>query len=115
MLPKSSIGKAIGYMIGIKAGLIAFLDDPRIPLDSGAQERALRGLVVGRKNFYGSKSLRGTEVAAVMYTIFESAKLCGVDPVAYMTAAVEVALAKAGDVLLPEDFKARLSKGTTQA
>ncbi|MBU6430087.1 MAG: hypothetical protein KGR26_13815 [Cyanobacteria bacterium REEB65] len=52
----------------------------------------------------GSKSLRGTEVAAVMYTVFESAKLCGVAPLAYMTAAVEAALAKAGAVLLPEDF-----------
>lgn len=110
VLPKSSLGKAISYMQGIERGLVAFLDDPRIPLDNGAQERALRGLVVGRKNFYGSKSLRGTEVAAVMYTIFESAKLCGVDPVAYMTAAVQVALTKAGEVLLPDDFKAKLSK-----
>ncbi|MBU6430085.1 MAG: transposase, partial [Cyanobacteria bacterium REEB65] len=115
VLPKSSIGKAISYMVDLKPGLTTFLDDPRIPLDNGAQERALRGLVVGRKNFYGSKSLRGTEVAAVMYTIFESAKLCGVDPIAYTTAAVNAALAKAGVVLLPEDFKTKLSKGTPQA
>ncbi len=112
VLPKSSLGKAIGYMLGLKKGLTAFLDDPRIPLDNGAQERALRGLVVGRKNYHGSKSLRGTEVAAVMYTIFESAKLCGVDPVAYVTAAVQHALDKAGNTLLPEEFKARLSKTT---
>lgn len=112
VLPKSSLGKAISYMLNLKKGLTAFLDDPRIPLDNGAQERALRGVVVGRKNYHGSKSLRGTEVAAVMYTIFESAKLCGVDPVAYVTAAVQHALAKAGNILLPEDFKARLSKTT---
>jgi hypothetical protein len=32
---------------------------------------ALRGPVVGRKNQYGSRSLRGTQVAAVFYTLCE--------------------------------------------
>ena len=34
----------------------------------------VRGPVVGRKNFAGCKSVRGTEVAAVLYTLLESAK-----------------------------------------
>jgi transposase len=48
----------------------------------------MRGLVVGRKNHYGSKSRRGTEVAALYYTIFETAKLTGIDPKAYLRRAV---------------------------
>ena len=64
-LPESSLGKAIAYMLGLWKGLTLFLDDPRIPLDNNVTERALRGVVVGRKNHYGSRSQRGTEVAAL--------------------------------------------------
>jgi transposase len=60
---------------------------------NNAAERAIRGLVLGRKNHYGSKSRRGTEVAAVLYTLIESAKLAGVEPAAYLQRAAEIALA----------------------
>jgi transposase len=93
-LPESAIGKAAAYMAELWPGLVRFLSDPRIPLSNNGTERALRGVVVGRKNHYGSKSKRGTEVAAVFYTIFETAKLCGVDPTVYLRRAVQAALAK---------------------
>ena len=83
-LPESALGKAIAYMGGIWSGLVRFLEDPRIPIDNNATERSLRGVVVGRKNHYGSKSRRGTEVAAVFYSLIESAKLAGIEPHAYM-------------------------------
>jgi len=100
-LPESSLGKAIGYMLGLWPGLTRFLDDPRIPLDNNATERGLRGVVVGRKNHYGSRSKRGTEVAALFYSLIESAKLCGVEPKAYLLQAVRAALATPGTVTLP--------------
>ncbi|MCP4898233.1 MAG: IS66 family transposase [bacterium] len=74
------------------------------PLDNNAAERALRGVVVGRKNHYGSKSKRGTEVAALFYTLFETAKLSGVDPRAYVTLAAKRAIAEHGTVTLPSDL-----------
>jgi transposase len=100
-LPESSLGKAIGYLLGLWPGLTRFLDDPRIPLDNNATERGLRGVVVGRKNHYGSRSQRGTEVAALFYSLIESAKLCGVEPKAYLLQAVRAALATPGTVTLP--------------
>src|SRR5207244_4904578 len=33
-LPQSSVGRAIGYLLGLWTGLTRFLDDPRIPLDN---------------------------------------------------------------------------------
>lgn len=48
--------------------------------------------VVGRKNHLGSKSKRGTEVAAIFYSLIESAKLAGKDPAAYLHAAVAAAI-----------------------
>jgi transposase len=100
-LPESSLGKAIAYMLGLWTGLTRFLDDPRIALDNNATERGLRGMVLGRKNHYGSRSKRGTEVAALFYSLIESAKLCGVEPKAYLLYATRAALQNPGTVTLP--------------
>ncbi len=79
------------------------VEDARIPLDNNATERGIRGPVVGRKNHFGSKSKRGTEVAALFYSLIETAKLVGVDPAAYLR---EAALADTRrEVLLPHEFK----------
>jgi transposase len=104
-LPQSALGKAIAYMGGVWKGLVRFLDDPRIPIDNNASERALRGVVVGRKNHYGSKSRRGTEVAAIFYSLVESAKLAGVDPHAYLRAAADAGL-RGERVPLPHELRA---------
>jgi transposase len=101
-LPRSDFGKAVRYMLERWTGLTRFLDDPRIPLDNNAAERALRGPVVGRKNHYGSRSLRGTQVAAVFYTLCETARLAGVDPQAYLLHAVFAAIARPGAVTFPD-------------
>ena len=101
-LPRSEFGKAVRYMLKRWTGLTRFVDDPCISLDNKAAERVLRGPVVGRKNHYGSKSVRGTQVAAVFYTLCETAKLNGVDPHAYLARAVEAALARPGTVTFPD-------------
>ena len=93
VLPESPLGKAIAYLGAMWEGLQRFLHDPMVPIDNNAVERALRGVVVGRKNHYGSRSRRGTEVAAILYSLVESAKLAGVDPDAYLRAATAAALA----------------------
>ncbi len=75
-----------------------FLADPKIPLDTNGVERALRGVAVGRKNHYGSRSERGTRVAALFYSLIESAKLCGVEPRAYLGEAPRQAIRSPGAV-----------------
>jgi len=60
-----------------------------VAIDNNAIERALRGVVLGRKNHYGSKSRRGTEVAAILYSMIESAKLVGINPEEYFKAAIK--------------------------
>jgi transposase len=104
LLPRSGLAKAVAYMLGMWPGLVRFLDDPRIPLDNNATERALRGVVVGRKNHYGSRSKRGTEVAALFYSLCESAKLAGAEPRAYLLEATRRALAEPGTATLPHDL-----------
>ncbi len=100
-------------MLSLWPGLTRFLVDPRVPLDNNAAERALRGLVVGRKNHYGSHSKQRAQVAAILFTLFESAKLAGVDPHAYVLEAARRAIATRGTVTLPVDliWAERLERG----
>jgi transposase len=104
-LPRSALGKAIAYASGLWPGLVRLLGDPKIPLDTNGVERALRGVAVGRKNHYGSRSERGTHVAALFYSLIESAKLCGVEPRAYLREATLRAARNPGAVTLARDFK----------
>ena len=86
--------------------LTVFVRDPLVWLDNNRTERGLRGPVVGRRNHFGSKSARGTVVAATMYSLVESAKVAGVDPVAYLVDVATRAKRTSGAVLLPANFKA---------
>jgi hypothetical protein len=55
-------------------------------------------------NHYGLRSKRGTEVAAVLYTLIESAKLAGVEPADYLRRAADAALTDPHALpLLPHD------------
>lgn len=51
MVPASSAtGKAITYCLNQEKYLRAFLDNPEIPLDNNAAERAIRPFCIGKKN-----------------------------------------------------------------
>ena len=102
---QSNLGKAIAYMGGVWDGLRVFLDDLEVELDNNRTERALRAVVVGRKNHYGSRSRRGTEVAALFYSLIESAKLAGVGPHTYLKLATEAAL-RGARIPLPHEVGA---------
>jgi len=101
ILPRSGLGQAIHYMQELWPGLTRFLDDPLIPLDNNPVERVIRGLVVGRKNHYGSRSRRGCEVAALFYSLIETAKLCGAEPKTFLLRAISEALDHPGTITLP--------------
>ncbi|MEZ4376478.1 MAG: IS66 family transposase [Polyangiaceae bacterium] len=105
-LPQSAMGRAIRYMGNHWKGLLRFLEDPRVPLDNNATERALRGPVQGRKNHYGSRSVRGTEVAALFYTVLDTVILNGLDPREYLRAAV-IAERTGETIPLPHELAAK--------
>lgn len=83
-LPQSGIVKAINYALNHWPELTLFLKDLSVPLTNNDAERALRHVVMGRKNFNGSKTINGADVAANIYTVIESAKKAGIDPKSYI-------------------------------
>jgi len=64
--------------------LSLFLTDLSVPLDNNYAELALRHIVMGRKNFAGSRSIDGADIAATLYTVIESSKKVGLQPTEYL-------------------------------
>jgi hypothetical protein len=104
-LPRSDFGKAVRYMLERWDKLTLFVDNPLVSPDNNHAERALRGPVVGRKNHYGSRSKRGTEVAALFYTLCETAKLQNIEPRSYLLKAAYAAIENSGSALLPHALR----------
>jgi transposase len=88
---------AINYSLKYWSGLIEFLEDTRIPLSNNEAERSIRHAVMGRKNFYGSRTHNGADIAAIFYTIIESCKKVEVDPRSFINTTLK--LAAKGDVV----------------
>lgn len=88
-LPASGIRKAINYTMKLWPELTRFAEDLRLPLSNNDAERALRHIVMGRKNFNGSKTINGADTAASIYTVIESAKKVGLQPRAYLKYLIE--------------------------
>ena len=105
-LPKSKLGIAIRYALSNWQGLSVFLDEPRAPMTNNQAERSIRPAVIGRKNHYGSKSRRGTEVAALFYSLIGTCRMLKIDPSAYLLAAATCAIETPGAVLLPHEYRA---------
>ena len=49
--------------------MTVFVDHPEIALDNNLAENAVRGPVVGRKNYYGSGSIGSARFTASMFTV----------------------------------------------
>ena len=107
-LEDTALAEAVDHLDRTWSRLILFLDDPRIPLDSGHAEREIRGPVVGRKNYQGCRSEFGARVAALFFSLISTAKNLGLDPNAYLLAAVNNALAEKGTVTTPWDYADQL-------
>jgi hypothetical protein len=60
-------------------GLVLHFEEPGLPLDNNTAERALRGPVVGRKNYYGSGSRWSADLAADAWTVLGTAAMAGWD------------------------------------
>jgi hypothetical protein len=61
--------------------LFTFLDQPGVPFENNAAERAIRPAVIIRKNSYGNRSARGADAQAVLMSVFRTLKQRGHDPI----------------------------------
>lgn len=84
VLPKSAFGAAITYCLNQWHKLTAFLQDGRLEIDNNRSERSIKPFVIGRKNWMFSNTPRGATASATIYSIIESAKENGLNPLTYL-------------------------------
>jgi transposase len=85
-LPGSSpTAEAIRYALNHRDGLERFLDDGRADMDSNVVERAIRPLVLSRKNALFASGDDGGRRWADLASLIETCKLNDVNPQVYLT------------------------------
>jgi len=83
LLPSNPFLKACNYAIQRQKGLIEFLSNPDIPLDTNHLERALRPLPMGRKNWLFCWTEVGAKYVAVIQSLIASCKTANINPFDY--------------------------------
>jgi transposase len=66
-------------------GLTVFVDNPQVPMDNNTAERRMRNPSMGRKNYYGSGSQWSAELAAMMFSLFQTILLWKLNPHHWLT------------------------------
>ena len=66
---KGKLQTAVHYVLNQKQELMTFLKDGRLEASNNRAERAIKTVVIGRKNYLFSTSLAGTEANAMIYSV----------------------------------------------
>ena len=86
---KSALAEAIRYALRHWQGLALFLEDGRLELDTNTVERTMRAVALGRKNSLFAGSDGGACHWAIVASLVATAKLNGVEPLAWLTDVLE--------------------------
>ena len=84
VLPASKLGRAINYTLKHQATFEHVLLDGNLELSNNKAERAVKSLVMGRKNWLFSQSFKGTTASGIILSLIETAKRNGLDPEKYL-------------------------------
>ena len=80
----TSMQAAITYALGQWDIVLNYLDNPRLTPDNNSAEHTVKPFVVGRKNWLFCQTPRGARAVSFFYTLIESAKVNGLDPLLYL-------------------------------
>ena len=83
ILPKSKLSKAIGYLLGLVPYLKNYTKHPFAGIDNNPAERALKLVVIGRKNWLFMGSEGGGEASAILYSLAQTARALKINPHEY--------------------------------
>ena len=83
-LPKSLLGKAVGYLRNHWDSLQTYLTDGRVPLDNNDVEQLMKQVALGRKNWLFVGSVDAGQRAADFLTLVSSAVRNDLDVWAYI-------------------------------
>ncbi|VGQ42078.1 transposase IS66 [Streptococcus pyogenes] len=85
VLSGSKLGLAIAYSLKHERTFGTVLEDGHLVLSNNMAERAIKSLVMGRKNWLFSQSFRGAKAAAIIMSLLETAKRHGLNSEKYIS------------------------------
>ncbi len=80
VLPKSAIGKALGYSIARWPELKLYTTDGKLNIDNNPVENSIRPVAIGRKNYLFAGSHEAAKRSAMLYSLMGTCKLHGTNP-----------------------------------
>lgn len=85
LLPKSTLGKAIGYFLNDYPALTGYLREGRFEIDNNLIENSIRPTAVGRKRWLFIGHPDAGWRSAVFYSVLVSCRRRGINPQDYLT------------------------------
>ena len=82
--PNSALGKAMNYWLNNKTGLTRFLKIKGAPLDNNKSERALKSVILQRKNSLFFKTKNSAEILSGLSGIVRTCEANGINGFAYL-------------------------------
>ena len=79
-LPKSPIGKALGYSIERWNELMMYTTDGKLNIDNNPVENSIRPVAIGRKNYLFAGSHEAAQRSAMLYSLMGTCKLHSINP-----------------------------------
>ena len=86
---QSDLADAIRYTLSHWNGLIRFLDDGRLEVDSNTVERTMRPIALGRRNHLFAGDDGGAETWAILASLLTTARLNDIDPFTWLNDVLE--------------------------
>ena len=80
VLPKSPIGKALGYSIQRWEQLMIYTGNGKLNIDNNPVENCIRPIAIGRKNYLFAGSHEAAQRSAMLYSLMGTCKLNGINP-----------------------------------
>ena len=84
VLPKSPIGKALGYSIERWNELMIYTTDGKLKIDNNPVENSIRPVAIGRKNYLFAGSHEAAQRSAMLYSLLGTCKLNGINPFTWL-------------------------------
>jgi len=107
-LPKSTIGKALGYSIERWNELSIYATDGKLNIDNNPVENSIRPVAIGRKNYLFAGSHEAAQRSAMLYSLLGTCKLNGINPFIWLRETLRrIATHPINKIeeLLPQNFK----------
>lgn len=82
--PNSALGKAMNYWLNHKKGLTRFLTVKEVPLDNNKSERALKSMILQRKNSLFFKTKNSAMILSGLSSIVRTCEANGINGFAYL-------------------------------